>query len=334
MARLRHVSDSLPGYTRERFGNSFRYRDPSGKLVRCAAELERIRCIVIPPAWEKVWICLVPNGHLQATGRDARGRKQYRYHPDWTARTGGEKFDKLAAFGKALPGIRQRVQADLGRPGVPRETVLAAVVQLLDRTALRIGNSEYARSNGSYGLTTLLNRHVAIEGGKIQLRFRGKSGIWQERWVNDVRLARIVGRCRELPGQELFQYLRADGRPHAIGSTEVNSYIRRAGGGDFTAKDFRTWAGSVKALEFLALFPYPTSKAATERSVREVVDRVAGVLGNTPAVCRKSYIHPKVFDSFAQNALPTPSTRHRSGLSPPESRLLNLLAGRSGRPRS
>jgi len=321
--RLRHVTAALPGYMRERFRGKFRYRDSNGRLIQSAPVLERIRRLVIPPAWENVWICPMENGHLQATGRDARGRKQYRYHAAWTDRSGGEKYSRLVGFGRALPRIRERVRSDLARPGLPRDKVLATVVQLIDRTALRVGNPEYARANHSFGLTTLLNRHVAVRGTQLLIHFRGKSGVWQERSVSDPVLARIVRRCRDLPGQDLFQYVGKDGRPHPIGSAEVNGYIRRAAGADYTAKDFRTWAGTVKAAAIFALFPTPNSEAAAKAPIAEVIDRVARELGNTPAVCRKSYIHPAVIQAFIHGAFP--SRLRRSGLAPEESLTLRLL---------
>jgi DNA topoisomerase-1 len=323
--RLRHVSDGSTGFTRERFRQTFRYRDASGRLIRDERILERIRRIVIPPAWERVWISPIENGHLQATGRDARGRKQYRYHPAWTVRTGGEKFSRLAGFGQVLPRIRDKVQRDLARVGLPRDKVLATVVKLLDRTALRVGNAEYVRANHSFGLSTLLNRHVAVRGAALLIRFRGKSGIWQERRVSDPVLARIVRRCRDLPGQDLFQYLGSDGRPHPIGSEEVNGYIRRAGGADYTAKDFRTWAATVKAAALLSLFPPPASEGEAKRAVAEVIERVARELGNTPAICRKSYVHPAVIDAYAKSLF-RPG-RYR-GLSSEEAMVLRLLKRR------
>jgi DNA topoisomerase I len=322
--RLRHASDCLAGFTREWSGRAFRYRDSTGRLIRREVVLERIRRIVVPPAWESVWICPYENGHIQATGRDARGRKQYRYHPAWAERRAGEKFTRMAEFGRVLPLIREKVRTDLLRPNLPREKVLAAVVQLLDRTALRVGNAEYVRANHSFGLSTLRNRHVAIEGKSLLIRFRGKSGIWQARRVTDTLLARIVRRCRDLPGQELFQYLGANGRPHHIGSTDVNGYIRRVAGADYTAKDFRTWAGTVKAAALLSVLPSPATESEAKRAIVEVVQRVANELGNTPAVCRKSYIHPAVIDAFAHGGFP--SARRRRGLPHEEALVLKILS--------
>lgn len=317
-ARVSHSCDDKPGIRRERTANGFRYRAANGKLVRDAATLERINALAIPPAWEHVWICAKPNGHIQATGRDARGRKQYRYHPAFRFSKDGEKFGRLRTFGTALPRIRDRVEADLRRPGLPREKVLAAVVKLLDRTHLRVGNNEYAKSNNSFGLSTLLDRHVSFAGGTFRMKFRGKSGVWHERAVDDAKLARVVRSCRDLPGQDLFQYRDEQGKPRPINSTDVNNYIREAAGGSFTAKDFRTWAGTVAAVERLAKLPRPETKTATEKAIVAVIREVADVLGNTPAVCRKSYIHPEALHAFVNGTLP----RGRSI----ERRVLRLLS--------
>ena len=303
-ARVRQSCDAKPGITRERAGDGFRYRSPNGKTVSDEATLSRIRALAIPPAWEKVWICPTANGHIQATGRDARGRKQYRYHPAFRHAQDGEKFGRVAAFGTALPRIRRRITADLESPGHTREKVLAAVVSLLDRTAMRVGSAEYVRSNKSFGLSTLLDRHASFAGGKVRLRFRGKSGVWHERTVSDRKLAKIVRACRDLPGQALFQYRDAAGKPRPITSTDVNGYIRAASGGEFTAKDFRTWAGTVAAATRLAGLPVPASETAAEKVVVGVIRDVAAELGNTPAVCRKSYVHPRVLEAFAAGELP------------------------------
>ena len=324
-APLRHVGDDCAGIVRERVRASFRYRDADGRLVRDAATLDRIRTLAIPPAWEKVWICPAANGHLQATGRDAKGRKQYRYHPAFRSTKEGEKFSRLAAFGRALPKLRKQVEADLQLPDLPREKVLAAVVKLLDRTHLRVGNAEYVRANGSFGLSTLLDRHVSFPGDKLRVKFRGKSGVWHEREVHDKALARVVRRCRDLPGQELFQYVDAEGSQWPIGSADVNEYIRAAAGGEFTAKDFRTWAGTVTTAARFAQTPLPQTKAAAERAVVEVIKAVAADLGNTPAVCRKSYVHPRVIEGFIGGTLP--AARKGRGLSRDESRVLRLLEG-------
>jgi DNA topoisomerase-1 len=330
-AELRYVCDSAPGIRRLGRGTAFRYVGPDGRAVRRRETLARIRALAIPPAWVDVWICPEAAGHIQATGRDARGRKQYRYHARWREARDGTKFGQLVAFGKALPRLRACVEADLGRAGLPREKVLAAVVQLLDRTHLRVGNAEYVRANKSFGLSTLLDRHVAFGGGGLRLKFRGKSGVWHERAVSDRRLARIVRRCRDLPGQDLFQYVNGDGVPRAVGSADVNEYIRAAAGGEFTAKMFRTWAGTVKAAVKLAGQEPPASRTAANRAVVEVVKEVAADLGNTPAVCRKSYIHPTVIDAFLAGEFTlTRPPRPRRGLSADEAAVLAFL-GRSAR---
>jgi DNA topoisomerase I len=323
-ARLRAWTDATPGLRRERAGKSFRYRDASGCLVRDPQTLARIRALAIPPAWTNVIICPDANGHLQATGRDARGRKQYRYHPVFRASRDGTKYGRLRAFGEALSRIRSRVQADLKKRGLRRDKVLAAVVELLDLTHLRIGNAEYAKANKSFGLSTLLDRHVTFSRGAVKLKFRGKSGVVHERVISDARLARIVRQCRDLPGQDLFQYHGPKGRPKPIGSADVNAYLRKAAGAEFTAKDFRTWAGTVKAASKLAALARPETKAATERAVCGVIKEVATELGNTPAVCRKSYVHPVVLEAFAEGAFP--GARATARLSAAESRVLRLLA--------
>lgn len=324
-ARLRAWTDAKPGLRRERAGESFRYRDASGRLVRDPKTLARIRALAIPPAWTNVWICPDCNGHLQATGRDARGRKQYRYHPVFRASQDGTKYGRLLAFGKALSRIRSRVKADLAKRGLRRDKVLAAVVELLDRTHLRVGNVEYAKANKSFGLSTLLDRHVTFSRGKVKLKFRGKSGVVHERVVSDARLARIVRQCRDLPGQDLFQYHGPKGRPKPIGSSDVNAYIRKAAGAEFSAKDFRTWAGTVKAASKLAALARPETKAAAELAVCGVIKDVAAELGNTPTVCRKSYVHPVVLEAFAGGEFP--SARAAARLSAEEARVLRLLEG-------
>lgn len=325
-AELHYVSDSAPGIRRVERRTGFHFVDPHGRVVRCRETLARVRALAIPPAWADVWVCPDEAGHIQATGRDARGRKQYRYHPRWREARDGTKFNQLVAFGEALPRLRAGVDADLGRAGLPREKVLAAVVDLLDRTHLRVGNAEYVRANKSFGLSTLLDRHVEFGGGGLRLRFRGKSGVWHERVVGDRRLARIVRRCRDLPGQDLFQYVNGDGVPRSVGSADVNDYIRGAAGGEFTAKVFRTWAGTVKAAVKLAAREAPGSKAAANRAVVEVVKEVAADLGNTPAVCRKSYVHPALIDAFCTGGLKLrrPS-RPPEGLSADEAAVLRFL---------
>jgi DNA topoisomerase-1 len=323
-ARLRLWSDERPCIRRQRAGTGFCYRDARGRPVRDGVTLSRIRALAIPPAWTDVHICPDARGHLQATGRDARGRKQYRYHPAFRAKRDGTKYDRLLAFGRALSRVRARVEADLALRGLPRDKVLAAVVKLLDRTHLRIGNAEYARANGSFGLSTLLDRHARFTGSTVKLRFRGKSGVRHERVVSDATLARIVRRCRDLPGQELFQYRTTDG-PKPIGSADVNAYIRRAAGAEFTAKDFRTWAGTVRTAAELATLPRPTTKSAAARAVCGVIRGVAAELGNTLAVCRQSYVHPAVIEAFTVHTFP--KARASGRLSAAEARVLRLLGG-------
>jgi DNA topoisomerase-1 len=327
------VSDATPGIRRIRVADGFVYRGVDGKRIRRAAELRRIRALAIPPAYEDVWICSRANGHLQATGRDARGRKQYRYHPDWRLAKDADKFERMLEFGAALARIRKRVKVDLAGPvgSTPgREAVLATIVRLLDTTYARIGNEEYARANRSFGLTTLRNRHAAVSGTRLFLRFRGKSGKEHEVALDDPRVARVVRRCQAMPGQDLFQYLDDAGDAHVVGSADVNDYIRAVSGADFTAKDFRTWHGSVHALELWA-----GQGAEPERrlSAKELLAEVAKRLGNTIAVCKKSYVHPRVLELLA-TAPDAPlltefeSVARRAGLSAAERRLLAFLARR------
>jgi DNA topoisomerase I len=332
-AGLRYMSDEQPGIRRLRAGRGFRYVAPNGDTVRDPAELRRFRALAIPPAWTDVWIAPSPRGHIQATGRDARGRKQYRYHSAWQAARDETKYERMAAFGAALPGLRRRVAADLALPGLPREKVLALLVQLLDTTCIRIGNAEYARTNASYGLTTLRSAHVALDGSTVRFRFRGKSGKQHDVSVRDRRVARILQRCQSLPGQPLFQYLDAEGEPQTVDSGDVNDYLRSVAGDDFTAKDFRTWAGSVLAASVLAAAPPPESEAERAREIVAAVRRVSERLGNTPAVCRRAYIHPAVFDAYATGRLrpcwiaPRAGQDAVPGLNADEQALLTLLEG-------
>jgi DNA topoisomerase I len=300
-ARLRHVTDDIPGITRCRKASGFDYRDSDGELIKDFPTLSRIKALAIPPAWTAVWICPFPNGHIQATGRDARGRKQYRYHPRWRETRDETKFDRMLTFSRALPRIRARVDADLRRHGLPRERVLAVIVRLLELTLFRVGNSEYSKANHSFGLTTLRNRHAAVSGNTIRLAFRGKSGVWNESRVSDRRLARIVKNCRDLPGQELFQYLDAGDR-HTVGSAEVNAYLREISGEEITAKDFRTWAGTFLAALALWELAQAAGDALPSTLVR-AVEQVSRHLGNTAAVCRKCYIHPAIFDGYLDGSL-------------------------------
>ncbi|MCW7536320.1 DNA topoisomerase IB [Aquabacterium sp. A7-Y] len=328
--KLEYVTDTLPGLTRVRRGKGFAYLDAEGRPVRDKAELQRIRQLAIPPAYTDVWICPLPEGHLQATGRDARGRKQYRYHPSWHAQRDADKFDRMAAFGAALPRLRARVQRDLALPGLSREKVLATLVHLLDTTYLRIGNDEYARTNGSYGLTTLRDRHADVQGDTLKLKFKGKSGVLHEVSVSDRRIARVVRRCQDLPGQELFQYLDEDGEVRSIGSSDVNDYLREIAGSDFTAKDFRTWHASTQALQWLLPLAAST-KAEARRLIKEALTAVSSRLGNTVAVCRKSYVHPRVLECFvagtlAETCRPCRRIRVPTRLPAAEQRLMLFLA--------
>jgi len=305
-AGLVHVSDQAPGIRRRRAGKGFAYRDPEGRPVRDPEVLQRIRSLAIPPAYTDVWICPLPDGHLQATGRDARRRKQYRYHPDWAQVRGDGKFERLVAFAKALPQLRRRLRTDLARPGFPREKVLAIVVAVMARTLERVGNVEYARSNRSYGLTTLRNHHLEfLRGGRARLKFRGKSGLERDVEIDDQRLARLVRACRQLPGQALFQYRDDDGALQPVGSAQVNDYLRDAMGAEFTAKDFRTWGGTLVALQRLARTPLPErrSERALAQLEKEMLAEVAATLGNTPAVCRKAYVDPCVVAAWREERL-------------------------------
>jgi DNA topoisomerase-1 len=298
VAGLRYVTDDRPGIRRIRAGHGFRYVDPDGRPVRDPDELRRIRSLAIPPAWTDVWVCPLPNGHLQATGRDARGRKQYRYHPRWREVRDETKYDRAVAFGQALPLIRARTEEHLGLPGLPREKVLATVVRLLERTHVRVGNEEYAQQNGSFGLTTLRDHHATIRGSTVRFRFKGKSGVRHEIALTDRRLARVVRRCQDLPGAELFQYVDEDGVIRSVDSADVNEYLREISGQEFTAKDFRTWAGTVLAARELAAKAACDSEAEAKRNVVAAVEAVARQLGNTKAVCRKCYVHPAVIEAY------------------------------------
>jgi DNA topoisomerase-1 len=300
---LRYVSDDDPGIRRLRNGKSFTYKDADGNTVRDRATLKRIKSLAIPPAWMDVWICGRPDGHLQATGRDQRGRKQYRYHPRWRAVRDEHKFNHMLAFGEALPRIRLRVEEDLGQRGLGREKVLATVVRLLETTLMRVGNEEYVRENRSFGLTTLRTRHVDVEGSTIQFEFRAKSGKMQSIKLKDRRLARIVKACLDLPGKELFQYIDESGERRSIDSADVNDYLREISGEEFTAKDFRTWAGTVLAALALQEAPSFETQAAAKRNVTQAIERVAAKLGNTPAICRKCYVHPEVINGYLNGTL-------------------------------
>ncbi len=285
-----------------RRGRGFVYLGLDGKKLTEANQLARIRSLAIPPAYRNVWICASPRGHLQATGRDDRGRKQYRYHARWRSHRDAQKFDHILDFGRALSRIRRHVAQDLRKSGLPRERVLATVVKLLDTTLVRVGNEEYARENGSFGLTTLRNRHVSVRGSTLYFEFRGKSGVVHRLAVSDPTLARIVRRCADIPGQELFQWIDSEGGRHRIDSNDVNEYLREASGGPFTAKDFRTWYATIEALAILRKLPVGNQRDV-KRQVKKVIDAVAQRLGNTPAICRKCYIHPEVLLAYSQGRL-------------------------------
>ncbi|MDQ3137155.1 MAG: DNA topoisomerase IB [Gemmatimonadota bacterium] len=331
-AGLRYVSDASAGIRRRRSGTGFGYVGSDGRAVRDKTTLARIRSLAIPPAYTDVWICSTANGHLQATGRDARGRKQYRYHSRWREVRDETKFGRMLSFSDALPRLRARVDEDLAKPGLPREKVLATVVRLLECTAIRVGNDEYARSNRSFGLTTLQDRHVEISGSKLRFEFRGKSGKTHRVALNDRRLAKIVARCQALPGADLFQYEDDEGGRLAIGSGDVNEYLRELTGEDFTAKDFRTWAGTLQAVAALeALGPTPSEREA-KSAILKAIDQVAERLNNTRAVCRKYYVHPAVLDTYQAGTLHealqnggAPKSAAASALRPEEQSVVRLL---------
>lgn len=301
-AGLRYTNDDKPGIRRLRRGRAFAYLDSRGKPVK-GSDLKRIGSLVIPPAWTGVWVCPDPQGHLQATGRDARGRKQYRYHPKWREVRDGTKYGRMMAFGRALAVIRRRTDADLRRAGLPREKVLAAVVKLLEKTFIRVGNDEYARTNRSFGLTTMRDGHVKVSGSTVKFIFRGKSGVEHDLALDDRRLAKIVKACRDLPGQELFQYRDQDGKVVDIGSADVNAYLKDITGEDFTSKDFRTWAGTVLAATLLRDFEKVDSEARAKKNIVSAIEQVAKRLGNTRAVCRKCYVHPAILDAYLDGSM-------------------------------
>ncbi|HYT75461.1 MAG TPA: DNA topoisomerase IB [Vicinamibacterales bacterium] len=309
-AGLNYTSDRRPGIRRLRHGKAFRYVGADGKPVTSQAQLARIRSLVIPPAWTDVWICPASRGHLQATGRDARGRKQYRYHPKWRDVRDGTKYGRMLAFGRALPAVRRRTDADLGRAGLPKTKVLAAVVKLLEKTFIRVGNDEYARANHSFGLTTMKDGHVKIDGSKVRFIFRGKSGVEHELTLENRRLAKIVKQCRDLPGQDLFQYRDHDGRVIDIGSADVNAYLKAITGQDFTSKDFRTWAGTVLAAGLLRESEAVDSEARAKKNIVRAIEEVAKQLGNTRAVCRKCYVHPAIINAYLDGSIMKTAARH------------------------
>ena len=336
LAGLRYVSDDSPGLRRRKSGRGFSYLRPDGARLADAAALRRIRALAIPPAWTDVWICAAADGHIQATGRDAKGRKQYRYHPEFRAMRESVKFEHLLAFAHALPQIRARVAQDMARRGLPREKVLATVVHLLENTLIRVGNDDYARQNRSYGLTTLKTRHVAVEGDAVRFRFTGKSGRQWSLQLRDRRVARIIRACQELPGQDLLRYCDDAGAIRTVGSGDVNAYLRQISGRDVTAKDFRTWAGTVLAALALAECEAFTSAAQARRNLKAAIARVSAQLGNTPTICRKCYIHPEVLSAYLDGALAL--EREAQGeapgtcepLRPEEAALIALLRTRLG----
>jgi DNA topoisomerase I len=302
-AGLVYVRDRGPGIKRRRNGRGFRYVNHRGHEIRARVDLDRIKRLAIPPAWRHVWICPNASGHLQATGRDARGRKQYRYHPNWREVRDQVKYDQILAFAAALPALRRRLGRDLAAPGLSKRKVVAAVVQLLEKTFIRVGNDEYARQNQSFGLTTMRNGHVRVSRSTLRFRFRGKSGKTHDISFDDRRLALLVRRCQELPGHELFEYLDEDGNVHDIGSADVNDYLREATGQDFTAKSFRTWAGTLLVAHALQELPPFQSSTQAKRNIVKAVEAVAGLLGNTPAVCRKCYLHPAIIEAYIDRTL-------------------------------
>jgi DNA topoisomerase I len=311
-AGLRYTTDVKPGIIRKKAGKGFYYLDPHGKRVTEEKVLNRIKSLVIPPAWEDVWICTLENGHLQATGKDARGRKQYRYHHKWREVRDATKYDRMISFGQALPHIRRKTDEHLRLPGLPREKVLATVVKLLEKTLIRIGNEEYARDNNSFGLTTMRDKHVSVLGKEISFEFKGKSGVHHYISIENKHLARIVKKCQDLPGFELFQYIDESGEKRDVKSEDVNAYLKEISGADFTAKDFRTWHGTLLAAEALREFSDFTSQTEAKKNVVKVVEAVSKQLGNTKAVCRKCYIHPIIINTYLEGSLPVSLTEIES----------------------
>ena len=328
-AGLRYSTGEKPGITRHRRGKRFVFKDGKGRVIRDAKTLSRVAALVLPPAWTDVWISSDPRAHLQATGRDAAGRKQYRYHKNWTAERDSTKYYRMIQFATALPAIRKRTRRDLMGPACCRPRVLATVVELLAKTAIRIGNEEYARKHQSRGLTTLQDKHVTIRGRTFRFAFKGKSGVFQEIELEEPRLAKAVQQCQDLPGQTLFQYRADNRRVRSLSSSDINTYLREISGGPFTAKDFRTWAGTLTAAQAFDALPAASSKTAGNKAIVEVVDQVAKALGNTRAVCRKCYIHPAVFDAFLSGVTLSSVTPGRAkaanGLTAAEARLVALL---------
>ncbi len=329
-AGLRYVNDEQPGIRRVRKGKSFAYLTAEGKPITNDAELRRIKAIGVPPAYERVWICPHANGHLQATAFDARGRKQYRYHKKWREVRDETKYHRMIDFAAALPKIRERVEHDLALPGMQRNKVLAAVVRLLEETTIRVGNEEYAKENDSYGLTTMLNKHARVDGANVRFSFKGKSGVRHTIALRDKPLAKIIRACQDIPGQELFSYVDADGTPRDVTSSDVNDYIREVSGGDFTAKDFRTWVGTVQAALLLAEHEYVETQSERKRRLNDVVKAVAERLGNTPAVAKKSYIHPEIIAAYTEDGTIGQMLRGKpaKGLLPEERFVVDFLKKR------
>jgi DNA topoisomerase I len=338
-AGLTYVTDEAKGITRERDGDSFKYTKSTGQPVTDEATLERIRKLAIPPAWTDVWICPKPSGHLQATGRDARGRKQYRYHPQFREVSEQTKYEHMLEFARALPAIRAKVAEHMALRGLPREKVLATVVHLLETTLIRVGNDDYAKQNESYGLTTLRNKHVKVEGTQLRFQFKGKSGKMWKLQIKDRRVAKIVKGCQDLPGQELFAYVDEEGQARDVTSADVNAYLREITGSDITAKDFRTWAGTVMAALALQEFERFDTKATQKKNLKAAIERVAARLGNTPTICRKCYVHPEILNSYAEGQLLLEIKQEVEGelrddlaaLKPEEAAVLGLLQARLNR---
>jgi DNA topoisomerase-1 len=335
---LLYVSDEEPGIRRKKSGKGFTYLKPGGAKVEDEATLKRIRSLAIPPAYTDVWICAKANGHIQATGRDAKGRKQYRYHPAFREARESTKYERMLEFAQGLPALRAKIEEHMALRGLPREKVLATVVHLLETTLIRVGNADYAKQNKSYGLTTLRDPHVKVEGAELRFQFKGKSGKTWQLQVKDRRVARIVKACQDLPGQDLFQYLDESGQHQSITSADVNAYLKEISGRDITAKDFRTWAGTVLAAMALAEFETFDTDAKAKKNIRAAIEQVSSRLGNTPTICRKCYVHPEVFSCYLEGSLllevrqeVEKELRHLEGLRPEEVAVLTLLAGRISR---
>ncbi|WP_405402429.1 DNA topoisomerase IB [Paracoccus sp. Ld10] len=333
-AGLTYVNDDMPGITRVRAGKGFSYKAPDKRTITDRAERKRLASLAIPPAYDDVWICPDPRGHIQATGRDAKGRKQYRYHPEFRELRDSSKYDRMLEFARGLPQLRAQVDADMARRGLPAEKVLATIVYLLENTMIRVGNTRYARENKSHGLTTLRMRHVTLDGNQVRFRFKGKSGKEWNLGLRDRRIARIIRAVQEIPGQHLFQYVDDDGTRRQVTSTDVNDYLRQITGRQITAKDFRTWTGTVLAALALAEYEKADSEAAAKRNVRDAIESVAARLGNTPTICRQCYVHPQIIDAYLADELrleladTIDDTLTRTDLRPEETQVLRFLKKR------